>query len=397
MLALPLLSFASLVSAWQDTDVLIQGFNWESQNYDWYQIVQNNANELQSAQFDMIWLPPPSDSASANGYLPRELYDLDSSYGSQSELISTINALNSRGIEVIADIVINHRVGTTDWADFTNPSWGSWSVASNDEWSGATGSYDTGDGYGAGRDLDHTNGTVQNDLKAWMNWLKNSIGFDGWRYDYVKGYDGYYNLQYNNATSPYFSVGEYWPDITGDYYASYPDTNYHRQILMDWIDATNGTSCVFDFTTKWQLQLALERNELWRMGSVPGAIGWWPARSVTFIDNHDTGSTQAHWPFPSGRVMEGYAYILTHPGIPCVFWDHYFDWGLKNEIKSLVSIRKQYGISSTSTISVQQATADVYAAIIDGHVAVKIGTGSWSPGSGWTLLTSGNNYAVWGQ
>ncbi len=35
---------------------------------------------------------------------------------------------------------------------------------------------------------------------------------------------------------------------------------------------------------------------------------------VTFIDNHDTGSTQQHWPFPSEHVGQGYAYIFTHPG-----------------------------------------------------------------------------------
>ena len=28
-------------------------------------------------------------------------------------------------------------------------------------------------------------------------------------------------------------------------------------------------------------------------------LGWWPSRAVTFLDNHDTGSTQAHWPFPA--------------------------------------------------------------------------------------------------
>ena len=31
-----------------------------------------------------------------------------------------------------------------------------------------------------------------------------------------------------------------------------------------------------------------------------------------------------HWPFPSKHVMLGYAYILTHPGIPCLFWEHHF-------------------------------------------------------------------------
>jgi alpha-amylase len=36
--------------------------------------------------------------------------------------------------------------------------------------------------------------------------------------------------------------------------------------------------------------------------------------AMTFVDNHDTGSTQAHWPFPKDLVGLGYAYIITHPG-----------------------------------------------------------------------------------
>ena len=53
-------------------------------------------------------------------------------------------------------------------------------------------------------------------------------------------------------------------------------------------------------------------------GKAAGMIGWMPEKAVTFIDNHDTGSTQALWPFPSDKVMQGYAYILTHPGVPCI-------------------------------------------------------------------------------
>ncbi|TVU21936.1 hypothetical protein EJB05_31607, partial [Eragrostis curvula] len=48
-------------------------------------------------------------------------------------------------------------------------------------------------------------------------------------------------------------------------------------------------------------------GELWRLadaqGKVPDVIGWWPAKAVTFVDNHDTGSTQRRWPFPDGKVM----------------------------------------------------------------------------------------------
>lgn len=31
-------------------------------------------------------------------------------------------------------------------------------------------------------------------------------------------------------------------------------------------------------------------------GKPPGVMGWWPSRAVTFIENHDTGSTQVRKP-----------------------------------------------------------------------------------------------------
>jgi len=43
-------------------------------------------------------------------------------------------------------------------------------------------------------------------------------------------------------------------------------------------------------------------------------IGLWPSRAVTFLDNHDTGSTLNHWPYPSRNLPEGYCYLLTHGG-----------------------------------------------------------------------------------
>ncbi len=81
----------------------------------------------------------------------------------------------------------------------------------------------------------------------------------------------------------------------------------HRQRTVNWCDATGGTAGAFDFTTKGVLQEALGRNELWRLvdskGQPPGMVGLWPSRAVTFIDNHDTGSTLNHWPFPSHHLQ----------------------------------------------------------------------------------------------
>lgn len=384
----------------QSNAIMLQGFHWRSrETYPWWNIIASKAGEIDSAGFSMVWFPPSSKAASAEGYLPNELYIQTSSYGTQAQLEAAIDALHARGVSAIADVVVNHRVGTANWADFTNPSWGPDAVCDDDEWSGATGSLDTGIGYGAARDIDHTKAYVRTSITGWMSWLKGTIGYDGWRYDYVRGYGGSYTSQYNSGTAPVFSVGELWDDLDLN------NVNAHRQQLMNWIDATGGSSAAFDFTTKGVLQQAVAYSEFWRLrdsaGKPSGAIGWWPSHAVTFIDNHDTGPSspsggQNHWPFPSDKVMQGYAYILTHPGVPSVYWVHFFDWGLGNPIKELMNLRLSKGITSTSSVSIQVADSTRYAAIIGGNVAMKIGPGAWSPsGTGWSLATSGSSYAVW--
>jgi alpha-amylase len=174
--------------------------------------------------------------------------------------------------------------------------------------------------------------------------------------------------------------------------------NASRQTLCDWINATGSLSGAFDFTTKGLLGSAVNGNYGCLKdsnGAPAGLIGWWAAKAVTFIDNHDTGPStggaggQNMWAFPSAKVMQGYCYILTHPGIPMVYWVHMYDWGLHDAIKTLIQIRKAQGITSTSTVSIQAADSTKYAAIIDNKVAMKIGSGSWSPsGAGWVLSAS---------
>jgi alpha-amylase len=155
-----------------------------------------------------------------------------------------------------------------------------------------------------------------------MNWLKSEIGFDGWRFDFVKGYAPSVTKIYMENTSPDFAVGEKWDSLA---YGQDGKLDYnqdaHRGSIKDWIQAAGGAVTAFDFTSKGILQAAVQ-GELWRLkdsnGKPPGLIGLLPQNAVTFIDNHDTGSTQQIWPFPSDKVMQGYAYILTHPGTPSI-------------------------------------------------------------------------------
>ena len=140
---------------------------------------------------------------------------------------------------------------------------------------------------------------MRDDLIQWLQYLRRSIGFDGWRFDFTRGYNGSFAKTYIDATVPEMAFGEFWDAC------EYTDgvLNYnqdaHRQRTINWCDETGGTAAAFDFTTKGILQEALGRNELWRLvdtqGRPPGVLGMWPSRAITFIDNHDTGSTLNHW------------------------------------------------------------------------------------------------------
>lgn len=390
-------------------DILLEGFHWESHQgipdpktgarKNWYRVIEENAAAIKSAGFTWVWFPPPSDSLAPQGYIPRRWNKLDTAYGSEAELLAALRALEP--VRAMADVVINHRVGIhTSGADFDDPPFADnrAAIARDDSSGVGTGHPDSGEHHAAGRDLDHHNPDVRNAIKTYLRKLKN-LGFQGWRYDLTKGYAGQFIADYNEATAPAFSVGEFYD---GD-----------RQKVTSWIDATGGKTTAFDFPTRYLLYESCLSDDYGRLRSyhngraVPGGlVGFWPSRSVTFLDNHDTEYRRDHEHkchndgtrhFPGETVSMGYAYMLTHPGTPCVFWPHFFDWGqqTRQNLERLLRVRKYCGLHSRSYVEIKEASRGLYAAIVDGKVALKLGRRGWSPGGGWQLAVDGDRFAVW--
>ena len=470
------------VSESSKTGVMLQGFTWNSaprgtgwnkENPSpywgkWYDIMKKNASSIKDT-FGYVWFNPPSicDSASSEGYAPTELNNLNSYYGTAAELKEVIQAIQPA--KAIADIVVNHRAGSTCWGDFTNPDWGVVkgvkypAICSDDEAFNASsgdkshmvgkpsGAADTGAAYGAYRDLDHTNTLVQDGIIAWMNDVLKPAGFVGWRYDYVKGFAGKYVGKYNAGSSAQFSVSEYWP--TASYNASSP-SGWGDEI-KNWITSTEEESGqksrAFDFALKGAMNSVFGCT--WREGSYPnytsgGSSGSGnyalladesnlyisqPSDAVTFIDNHDTGSNQGHWELNRNKIGAGYALILTHPGVPCVAWSHYFTFAeggngdttypysglgaaqsylagntvagtektLREHIDYLIQLRKETGIEYDSVRTTLKADSSVYAAEItgtNGSLIVSIG-GSYTPSAdgyaGNNPIYGGTNFKIW--
>lgn len=372
------------------TDVMLQGFYWESQDETSWTKLNGMAEEI-GQNFDLIWLPPSARASGSVGstdvgYHPLRWSNQTSSWGYQDDLITLIASLKKHGCRSIADIVVNHRASKNGWCSFWEDDFGEYGtfqltaehICQNDEVNSdpsagdcrgaATGAYDTGDNWDGARDLDHTSTYVQQDIEAYLKWMKNVIGYEGWRYDLVKGFSGKYVGMYNDASQPYLSVGEFWDGYDP---------------IVAWIDATGKKSMAFDFPQKYALNSGLATGNYAGMAwmnmatnklAPAGLIHSSYARyAVTFVDNHDTYKNESKY---TGNVPQAYAFLLSAPGVPCVFWAH---WAAnKTAINNMIAARKSVGVHSQSACVVTN-TSGYYESLTEGTCGTLIcRIGSWN-------------------
>lgn len=408
-------------------DVMLQAFYWDSNDGNvpttiygrtkWIDHLNgtngSNAEEI-GKWFDLVWLPQMSKSTGGLGYHPTNYGSLDSDLGTKGKLVQLISTLHANGARVVADIVINHADAQQGWCNFKSYDFGEYGtftpdgsyICSTDEVNtssaaGACKGYATGnpdDGYGdeanyaASRDWDHTNPEVREMFKAYLKWMHNVVKVDGFRYDYCKGYHNSHINEYNRAAQAYFSVMEYWDGNVGELEAHLNDAGWN--------------TTTFDFAVKYTAfnnGIASDNYGGLKGAGLPGAN---KARyAVTFIDSHDSFQRNDNemcgcnnsMSICKDKVLMANAYMLSMPGVPCVFWPHWVTF--KEEIKNMINARYKTGVHSESTVS-DEAGNGYYKATItgtNGEIRLLLGpnSGYGTTPTGYTLASRGTNYGVY--
>ena len=393
--------------------VMLQGFSWDSYNESQWKVLEKQADELKN-YIDLVWLPQSGkclETTQVMGYMPYYYFNQNSSFGSEAELRSLITKFKAAGIGAIADVVINHR-NTEGWYTFPAETYKgvtyqmqSTDICKNDD-GGTTATQaatdgvslsqnnDEGTDFGGCRDIDHKSENVQKVIKAYLKYLKDDLGYTGFRYDMVKGFDGSHVADYNDATGVEYSVGEYW------------DGN---DKIESWINRTNKKSAAFDFQFRYNVRDAVNGAA---NGKVTTSSDWSKLNSndnlmhdanyrryaVTFVENHDTqyrSETEQNDPLRKDTIAAN-AYMLAMPGTPCIFQPHWNAY--KSEIKEMIAARKYAGITNMSNYANKQSKKTLYVNEVTGTkhkllVAVGNDADKYAGETGYTKILSGYHYA----
>lgn len=392
--------------------VMLQGFSWDSYDYSQWNVLEKQADDMKGF-IDLVWLPQSGkciETTQVMGYMPYYYFNQNSSFGTEAELRSLIAKFKANGIGAIADVVVNHR-NTDGWYTFPAETYKgvtyqmlSTDICKNDD-DGKTATqakkdgvslsnnYDEGTDFGGCRDIDHKSENVQKIIKAYLKFLKEDIGYTGFRYDMVKGFSGSHVADYNDATGVKFSVGEYW------------DGN---PSIINWINKTNKKSAAFDFQFRYNVRDAVNGAA---NGKVATSSDWSKLNSndnlmhdanyrryaVTFVENHDTqkrSESEQNDPLRKDTIAAN-AYMLAMPGTPCVFQPHWRAY--KQEIKSMIEARKLAGITNMSNYTNKMAQTACFANETTGNkakliVVVGNNTKAYTPGTDYAQILEGYHY-----
>ena len=402
-----ILSICALAQGWPTNygGVMLQGFYWDSYADTKWTNLESQADEL-SQYFSLIWVPQSGNcntSSNVMGYMPVYYFNQNSSFGTQAELKSMIKTFKDKGLGTIADVVVNHRnnLGVkSSWVDYPSETYNGVTyqmlptdIVANDDggatktWANTKGislssNNDEGEDWSGCRDLDHKSTNVQTIIKAYENFLINDLGYTGFRYDMVKGFNASHVADYNDAAGVSYSVGECW------------DSN---STIETWITKANKKSAAFDFQFRYNVRDAVNNNDWSKLNSTNNLVHDvnYSQYAVTFVENHDTqyrSATETLDPIKRDTLATN-AYLLAMPGTPCVFLPHWKAY--KQDIKAMIDARKAAGIKNTSTYTNMRSSLQYYANRVEGDhnmiVVVGFDLNTYVP-TGYTNILSGYHY-----
>ena len=380
-------------------ETMMQYFEWYLPNNCnlWNTIIQK-ANEFKKKGITSVWLPPACKSAGGindTGYGVYDLYDLGefnqkgtvrTKYGTKDEYIAAIKALQLEGVQVLADIVLNHRMGADEqeqiiaykinpdnrnetigdyrtisawtkynfegrnnkysdfklhWQNFTSIDYDDiqketgifrfYGKEFSSEVDKERGNYD----YLMGCDVDFNNLDTVNELNYWGKWFLEQTGVDGFRLDAVKHirssfYKNWLAMLKREFNRDIYTVGEYFSS----------DIN----ALLYYLDYNNEVSSLFDVPLHYHFKEASESQGNYDMSKIfeETLIDRRASKAVTFVDNHDTEPGQAleSWIQPWFKPLAYAMIMFRKKGIPCIFYGDYYGIPEKNipPMKDLLDI-----------------------------------------------------------
>lgn len=377
----------------QINGTMMQYFHWYTPNDgNLWSKVELSAPELADAGFTALWLPPAYKGFAGAydvGYGVYDLFDLGefdqkgsvrTKYGTRQQYLDAVKSLQTHGLEVYADAVLNHRMGgdgvetpkATPFSQnnrlnpkgelqeiktyshynfpgrqgkYSNFEWHWWhfdAVDYNEYNSGDRGTIYLLEGkifddyvalengnfaYLMGCDLDFQNDWVRGEITHWGKWYLDTTNVNGFRLDAIKHISSWFFPQWINelehhAGKDLFVVGEYWfNDI---------DT------LLWYVDSAGGKMSVFDVPLHYNFHQASKSGGNYDMRRILDGTMMQkrPTHAVTFVENHDSQPLQAlesvvePWFKPLAYAI----ILLRQEGYPCVFHADYYgaeyeDWG----------------------------------------------------------------------
>ncbi len=374
----------------QNNGTMMQYFHWYYGNTaadpDLWEKVKQEAADLSDLGITALWLPPPYKGTAGVhdvGYGIYDLYDLGefdqkgsvrTKYGTRQQYLDAVKAAHEVGIQLYADVVLNHKAGADDtqwvkaarvhydnrnfrygeetwietWTQFNFPDRAGkysefrWSYRHFDgvDWAHNLGEKAIFKFLGLGKDwekmvsdehgnydylmfsdLDMNHPEVRTELARWAKWFIHTSGVDGFRLDAVKHIqfsffrDWLFFLRREFDPKEIFAVGEYWSSQV--------------EALEYYLEKTRGMMSLFDVPLQKSFYDASRTpNGQFDMRRLLDntLVRRHPRHAVTIVDNHDTQPCQAleRWVDWWFKPLAYAVILLRQEGYPCVFYPDYY-------------------------------------------------------------------------